>query len=823
MKKQHLFFLSLLGTLAPLSAEHSGIVFLDANKNGLYDKGEKTLSGIAVSDGLNVVQTDKTGSYNLPGHEKARFIHLTLPSGYETKRFYHPVKGESEKCNFALTPARVSPGKNGSHRFLQITDTEIFNTAGHDDWTNNLKNYADRENASFIVHTGDICYEKGLKAHINLLNSENAPCPVFYCIGNHDLVSGKYGEEVYENLYGPVYYSFDIGNTHYIVTPMLGGDYKPGYTKEDVYRWMKNDLALVPQKKSVIVFNHDLLTTDNRFIYGINDKEQIDLNKHNLKAWLYGHWHINHARKQGDVYTFCTSTLDKGGIDHSTSAFRKISINDKGELSSQLRYTYLKDHLKIASLSGERHPVSPDGSLPVSVNTYHSDAPTAKVTCTVKVDGKKSRTIALSPTTDWNWSGILPASPKWEGKKVTLAIKATYGKDLSATAEETFTYRAPTQSSVKTDSDWNNLLGSPAHTGTAPSPLNPPLALSWVRNVGGNIYLTSPLVSDGKVFTATVDEDLKGQAHVHALDAKTGKMHWSYKVRSSIKNTIVIEGDLVFAQDVNGYLYALDKDKGTLRWEQKMQVKDIPSLIEGLVADKGTVYAGSGSGLSAYEAATGKLLWKNTGWSQREGTTTTISLGDGVLVSGSQWQALFGNDAATGKLLWRADDNGLRNRGASAAIHGDKMYIISDKTFFIMEPRTGKILTKKELPLSVDVTSTPLVTEEEIIFGTALDGLVALDRKTLEEKWRFKTGNALVFTAPYTRSAASTIETSPILAGNVVYVGASDGTFSALDRKTGKLLWRHTTGAPVLGSVALSGNTLFGSDFSGNVYAFTAQ
>ena len=51
------------------------------------------------------------------------------------------------------------------------------------------------------------------------MNTENMDCPVFYCIGNHDLVKGKYGEELFENIYGPVYYSFDAGRVHYIVTP----------------------------------------------------------------------------------------------------------------------------------------------------------------------------------------------------------------------------------------------------------------------------------------------------------------------------------------------------------------------------------------------------------------------------------------------------------------------------------------------------------------------------------------------------------------------------------------------------------------------------
>ena len=39
---------------------------------------------------------------------------------------------------------------------------------------------------------------------------------MFYCIGNHDLVKGKYGEECFEKYYGPVYYSFDVAGVHYI-------------------------------------------------------------------------------------------------------------------------------------------------------------------------------------------------------------------------------------------------------------------------------------------------------------------------------------------------------------------------------------------------------------------------------------------------------------------------------------------------------------------------------------------------------------------------------------------------------------------------------
>lgn len=124
---------------------------------------------------------------------------------------------------------------------------------------------------------------------------------------------------------------------------------------------------------------------------------------------------------------------------------------------------------------------------------------------------------------------------------------------------------------------------------------------------------------------------------------------------------------------------------------------------------------------------------ENEGWGQGEGTTSTLTLGNNLLVAGVQWNALYGNDAKTGEKLWAVSDNGLRNRGASPAMHGALLYLISDKSFFILEAATGKVIVRKPLPYNVDVTSTPLLTDKEIIFGSAQKGLIALDSETLEE------------------------------------------------------------------------------------------
>ncbi|MCC8155028.1 MAG: PQQ-binding-like beta-propeller repeat protein [Tannerellaceae bacterium] len=410
-----------------------------------------------------------------------------------------------------------------------------------------------------------------------------------------------------------------------------------------------------------------------------------------------------------------------------------------------------------------------------------------------------------------------------DGQLYVLYIKAFFTDGTSTDTKKPFIYRKTNPEQVKFAGNHTNLLGNPRHVGCSVDTLSTSLQLSWIRNVGANIFMSSPLIYNQHIYVGTVDENLRGEGGITSLDGKTGIINWKYTTRNSIKNTIAIEDGLLFAQDTEGYLYAIDADTGVLVWEKKLQNNTLPALVEGLATHAGRVYAGTGNGLSALECKTGKEHWVNTGWKQHEGTTTTITVGENVVISGAQWGGLYGNDIRTGEMLWRNNKNGLTNRGASAAVYGNLLYITSQSSLFILNASTGQVIVRKELPVSVDVTSTPLLTDNRIIFGTADEGVMALDRETLDEVWRFKTNPALVYTAPYTRYPVATVETSPVSSGNIAFTGASDGTLYGLDISTGTCIWKHEMGTPCFATVAISGNTLIAVDFGGNVYAFTAQ
>lgn len=483
MKK--LFAAFVLAAALPFhtTGQHTGRVFIDSNNNGQYDPGEKVLRGIAVSDGLHVVQADATGTFTLPGHTGERFITVTTPSGYYAPaNYYQPIEDTTGSYNFALRPVTGKIGTKGDHSFIQITDTEISGMKGNERWTNDLRQYAANEQVAFIIHTGDICYEKGLQAHIRLMNTGNMGRPVYYCIGNHDLVAGPYGEALFESMYGPVYYSFEAGNVHYVVTPMPNGDFPPSYTQEQVANWLRNDLALVPAGKPVVMFNYDLLSQDDTFLFPAGSSRPIELNQHNLTAWLFGHWHINYMKQQGNVLAISTSTVDKGGIDHSTSAYRLLRVDRQGKLQSELRYSYIDPLLQIASVANHTAPVLPGGSVPLVVNSYASTTSIQSLTYSCRTGNTiRLKKKPLTRQTDWSWYAVIPFTPKDTGKEIEITVEANLADGTTATTTASFVYQGYTSGRLPFGDDWCNLLGNPQHTGGIVNPSgNGTPSLVWI-------------------------------------------------------------------------------------------------------------------------------------------------------------------------------------------------------------------------------------------------------------------------------------------------------------------------------------------------------
>jgi len=92
---------------------------------------------------------------------------------------------------------------------------------------------------------------------------------------------------------------------------------------------------------------------------------------------------------------------------------------------------------------------------------------------------------------------------------------------------------------------------------------------------------------------------------------------------------------------------------------------------------------------------------------------------------------------------------------------------------------------------------------------SGLDGeVLAMDANTGRVRWRVRMGPT---------------ESSPLVVGNLVYVGDWRGKVYALSTRTGRTFWSYQTGDKVKGGVAYAGGRVFFGSYDSHVYALNAR
>ena len=785
----------LSATFDPVDA-YRGQVFTD-------DDGTRVpMAGVAVSDGLNVVRTGADGRFELPGVARTRFIQVTVPSGYRAaERHFIPVRDHAGDFDFELVPHGRSAGD--SVRFLQLADTETDQDTGG--WIASVRDYAANQDVGFIVHTGDIPYAHGMNFHHRELNQRTMGLPVYYCIGNHDLETGAYGEEMFETLFGPVFYSFEAGNTHFVVTPMLSGTHAPSYNVTQVYEWLVNDLANMDPDKNLVVFNHFNLTTGNDFNYGPGGAQSVRLNDHRLKAWIYGHHHANYKKRHGEtgIISVQSAPPTMGGINHSTGNFLVYDMDAEGAIDIEQVYPRIDEHLVIATPVGRMLSRGPGGGLTVSANAYDGRSPV--VAAEARVGGGPWQ--PMERHSDWNWSLEHDPVGLAEGETYPIDVRATLANGVTIERAETFVFTE-----------------SPRPTAG--------LRLDWVRNTGGNSLFGAPVVADGRVFLTAVSLFRHDENRVIAYDLETGELLWQAAPDNPIHHGLSVDGARVLGTDQEGVAYGWDAATGEHIWRRDLGRSSFISHVAGGVAGGGVYYTGFGNYLSALDAANGNVLWRSTAWNGGYVPPAPHALAGDTLVVGAQWSGIHGHNTASGARRWSITSNqtnngvadGIRNRSQGAVWFDNELYVMGSNALVRLNATTGARLRTDNLPYNKDVASRPFVDATRVITGTAADGLAAFDRATGTALWRVETEPALVFTSPYTRPNARTAHSEPVRAGEHLIFGASDGHLYVVELASGALVHRFHLGAPVFGAVvgAPDGSILV-ADYGGSLYKFSRE
>jgi alcohol dehydrogenase (cytochrome c) len=148
------------------------------------------------------------------------------------------------------------------------------------------------------------------------------------------------------------------------------------------------------------------------------------------------------------------------------------------------------------------------------------------------------------------------------------------------------------------------------------------LQAKWsIQLPGASLLETEPLVADGIMYTS-------GQpGTVLALDARTGRQIWRFTRQQKVRNPneinpynrgVAILGNRVFAGTLDAAVVALDARTGVALWETQVadsmlgySITSAPLIVKDkvIVGVSGGEFGARGF-LSAYDAATGTLVWR---------------------------------------------------------------------------------------------------------------------------------------------------------------------------------------------------------------------
>ncbi len=253
-------------------------------KGSVKDTEGQALKGIVISDGLNTVVTDEKGRFEMETDQDSRFVFISTPSGYLSSTlkgstslggeylFYKEIEKKVKSYDFVV---KKNPVDDTNHNIIAIADPQISernelpDLQKHSDDITEFVKTMDGD-YTFGLCLGDIVgWDHSIYPQYNKIMSK-AGVDYRHVIGNHDMTNWGRSYETslknYEDMYGPAWYSFNVGAVHYIVLNdnfYVGRDYfYIGYIDERQLAWLEKDLSYVPQGSRVVVSLHIPTTLD---------------------------------------------------------------------------------------------------------------------------------------------------------------------------------------------------------------------------------------------------------------------------------------------------------------------------------------------------------------------------------------------------------------------------------------------------------------------------------------------------------------------------------------------------------------------------------
>ena len=194
--------------------------------------------------------------------------------------------------------------------------------------------------------------------------------------------------------------------------------------------------------------------------------------------------------------------------------------------------------------------------------------------------------------------------------------------------------------------------------------------------------------------------------------------------------------------------------------------------------EKDKVFVGDDLGcLTAYALKNGKKLWSFASGKRIVGTP---AVSEGIVVFGSADRNIYGLNAADGSLRWKVE--AAEPVLGAVTIHEGIAYVgASDKTFRAIDIQTGKVVWSYE-QVKGYIETKPLVVDDKVIFSAWDNTLYALEKATGKEVWKWTGG--------LTRMHFSPAAVWPVASNGKVFIADPQRAMTAVNLQNGETVWR---------------------------------
>ena len=798
----------------------NGVVFADANGNGKRDPGERGIRDVWVTDGEQIKLSRMTGAYELRFKaEEYRIVYITQPKGYRTTSpWYRLIKQDDKETDYTFDFAlqRDPASLDRDFAFLVTADSQ-FTTADEGRLLKAEMAQITRTTGTPRFHfiCGDLTMTGWLQEwryYADALSALKIPnYNVFGGHGGNYLARTKFkrGSVHHYNLFcGPTYYMWNYGGYHFVVYNSVGYLTKAGRQRQET--WMKAALGRLKPGAPVILIAHTPITAD-RWRKGL---KQV--------ACFYGHWHENYVCQYAGVPYLCTNPIRGRDWGSYTRVVRFCRFRN-GTLYTEIRPT--GQYKRVQFIQPHEGQKVPRGRLPLRMAALDSASPVEEVAAEIVRDGK----VVAKPTltrlgqftwgTDWDTTGLSAGTYRF---RVTVRDDRPEKWPARSCG---FTVGGRAIARARPGKDWPGLFRSLEDLRSIPEEVAAPMDLVWSVPTGGrNQWATSPIVYRGKVYLGPENMNVGGVTHtVQCYHAATGRRVWKAEVDSPVRFGLVAAEGRVFTQTHEGMAWCFDAETGRVVWRtraypHKVHYRPDDTKCAPLLRDGKLITYCERGPLTVLDASTGKKLaqWPRPGRQSRDYFGGPFPGKDRVWLT-TLWGA-YACDLMTGKPLWQTELRKFTRRGvAMPVVQGNRLYVRGYTATMALDAGDGTLLWRSGRDHVYGIKPVPTVAGGVVYSGGRT--VSALDAKTGRALWRY---SALRQPDRTMQRQVFAGGSSPLVSGGLLYVGRDDGDIVALNRRSGKCVWRHPVCMAVKSSPVVSGNMLFVYDFDGNLNAFAS-